>query len=138
MAAPPALLLHRGLLFLGCSFRPGPAPAGSLHGLWPSSLIHCITRGLSMAACGDLLCVMPTGCLLHRVTCSAVIHRLLTNAQPVPRQQFFPQQTPLSFIAPNDVIWYGIFASLGQLSWFCPFPTPCEPSGPLLAGQKRS
>lgn len=27
--------------------------------------------------------------------------------------------------------WNTPLASLGQLSWFCPFPTPCATSAPL-------
>lgn len=49
VAAAPRLLLLRGLLSMGCSSSPGPAPAGALHGLQPPpDHIHLLHVGFSM------------------------------------------------------------------------------------------
>lgn len=44
-----------------CSLSP--TSTGTLRGLWtPSNYIHCCTGGSSVAAGGQLLCIVPTDC----------------------------------------------------------------------------
>lgn len=72
VAAPSALLPHQGLLSRGLQIWPRAAPAWlsmdySL--LWATSTAAC-TMGSSMAAHGDLLCVVPVG--YRGIVCSTV------------------------------------------------------------------
>ena len=91
-AALPALLQHGsiswGQFFRHCSTwvptggsSPSPlAPllscicsyGGSPWAVPPSGLIHCCTMGSSMAACGDLLHMVPIGC--RGTACSTIGH----------------------------------------------------------------
>lgn len=61
---PPA---HHGFLCRGCSSSLGPAPAGSLHGLFfLQASSTAAPWSLPKVAHGDLLCVVPVGWwLLH-------------------------------------------------------------------------
>ena len=69
---------------------------------------------------------------------NAIAHHLLTDAQPVPKQQSAPpSQLPQVYIL--DVTSYGMkpLASLGQLSWLCALQTSCAPPAFLLAGYEK-
>jgi len=61
-------LLHIGVHRL--QFWPGAASAGYPWAVPPLGLIHCCPMGSSMAAHGDLLCVVPMGC--RETACSSM------------------------------------------------------------------
>ena len=62
-------------------------------------------------------------CMVHNATA----HHLLTDGQPVPKQQFTrPSQTPrYIFQAWCPMVWNTTLASLGQRTWLCPLPPFC-------------
>lgn len=63
----------------------------------------------------------------------AIVHHPPTDAQPVPEQHHPPGQLPLSFLLlyMMSCVTNIALASLGQLSWFCPFLVPFALPQPL-------
>lgn len=61
-AAPSSLLPHHGPFYMGCSSGPGMLLQGYPWAMPPSGLILCCTMGFSMAARGDLLCIVSVDC----------------------------------------------------------------------------
>lgn len=69
--------------------------------------------------------------------CSVIAHHSLTSAQAVLKQRFLTlaNSPQLCSSAWHHMVWNIPFSSVGQLSWFCPFPDHCAPTDPLLAGR---
>ena len=70
---------------------------------------------------------------------NAITHHSPTNAQLVPEWPAPPYPHSLQFIywAWHHTVWNTLLATLGQLSWLCPFPTSCAPPAFSLAGHEN-
>jgi len=55
----------------------------------------------------------------------------------LPSGQYAASLHHFSRLFSHDVVWSGISLWPVQVSWFCPLPTPCALSVPLMAGQRK-
>lgn len=70
---------------------------------------------------------------------SAIAHHQPTDAQPVLEQPPLPVNSPhFHDSAWCYMVWKVSLASLGQQSWFWPFPTSCAPQHPCWQSSMRS
>jgi len=68
----------------------------------------------------------------------AIAHHPLTDISPASSHivAAHPANSPLFFrFFHCHMVWNTSLDNLGQLSWFCPLPTPCAPSTLSPAGQ---